>query len=44
MWCGKKILFTSDAGGGDNMWLMDRDGKNARQITKETFRLLNNGV
>src|SRR5688572_8308513 len=29
---GKKILFTSDAGGGDNIWRMDRDGKNATQI------------
>jgi imidazolonepropionase-like amidohydrolase/Tol biopolymer transport system component len=41
---GKKILFTSDAGGGDNIWVMDRDGSNARQITKETFRLLNNAA
>ena len=41
---GKKILFTSDAGGGDNIWVMDRDGSNARQITKESFRLLNNAV
>ncbi len=41
---GKKILFTSDAGGGDNIWVMNRDGSNARQITKESFRLLNNGV
>lgn len=41
---GKKILFTSDAGGGDNAWVMDRDGKNARQITKEDFRLVNNSV
>ncbi len=41
---GKKISFTSDAGGGDNVWVMDVDGKNARQITKESFRLLNNGV
>ncbi|HLF46937.1 MAG TPA: amidohydrolase family protein [Chitinophagaceae bacterium] len=41
---GKKILFTSDAGGGDNAWVMDRDGKNATQITKEDFRLLNNAV
>ena len=39
---GKKILFTSDAGGGDNIWMMDADGKNARQITRENFRLLNN--
>ncbi len=41
---GKKILFTSDAGGGDNEWVMDKDGSNARQVTKENFRLLNNGV
>ncbi len=41
---GKKILFTSDAGGGDNIWLMNRDGSNARQLTKETFRLLNNAT
>lgn len=39
---GKEILFTSDAGGGDNIWIMNADGKNARQITKENFRLLNN--
>ncbi|HOY18798.1 MAG TPA: amidohydrolase family protein [Haliscomenobacter sp.] len=41
---GQKILFTSDAGGGDNAWVMSRDGKNARQITKEDFRLVNNSV
>lgn len=41
---GQHILFTSDAGGGDNIWMMDRNGQQARQITKETFRLLNNGV
>ncbi len=38
---GKRIAFTSDAGGGDNLWVMDRDGANARAVTKETFRLLN---
>ncbi|MFZ1527957.1 MAG: amidohydrolase family protein [Ferruginibacter sp.] len=41
---GKKILFTSDAGAGDNIWMMDKDGSNAKQITKENFRLLNNAV
>ena len=41
---GKQILFTSDAGGGDNIWVMDIDGSNAKQITKENFRLLNNGI
>ncbi|MCL6265524.1 amidohydrolase family protein [Flagellimonas myxillae] len=39
---GSKISFTSDAGGGDNIWVMDADGSNAKQITKEKFRLLNN--
>ncbi len=41
---GKQILFTSDAGGGDNIWIMNRDGSNAHQLTKENFRLLNNGT
>jgi len=41
---GKKILFTSDAGGGDNAWVMDKDGSNSKQITTESFRLLNNAV
>ncbi len=41
---GKYISFTSDAGGGDNIWIMDVDGSNARQVTKEDFRLLNNAV
>lgn len=39
---GDKILFTSDAGGGDNIWIMGSDGQKANQITKEDFRLLNN--
>jgi imidazolonepropionase-like amidohydrolase/Tol biopolymer transport system component len=39
---GAKILFTSDAGGGDNIWIMDADGSDAKQVTKESFRLLNN--
>nr|WP_298794327.1 amidohydrolase family protein [uncultured Allomuricauda sp.] len=41
---GKRISFTSDAGGGDNIWVMDMDGNNAAQVTKENFRLLNNAV
>jgi imidazolonepropionase-like amidohydrolase/Tol biopolymer transport system component len=41
---GKKILFTSDAGGGDNIWTMNADGSNAKQVTKESFRLLNNAA
>ncbi|MEW5701819.1 MAG: amidohydrolase family protein [Candidatus Zixiibacteriota bacterium] len=39
---GKSILFTSDRGGGDNIWMMDTDGTKPVQITKEDFRLLNN--
>ncbi|MFI5148666.1 MAG: amidohydrolase family protein [Bacteroidia bacterium] len=41
---GKSISFTSDAGGGDNIWVMNADGTHARQVTKESFRLLNNAV
>jgi len=41
---GTAILFTSDAGGGDNIWTMNLDGSDAKQITKESFRLLNNAV
>jgi imidazolonepropionase-like amidohydrolase/Tol biopolymer transport system component len=38
---GRSIAFTSDRGGGDNLWIMGRDGANPRQVTKESFRLLN---
>jgi len=41
---GTKISFTSDAGGGDNIWTMNVDGSDAKQVTKEDFRLLNNAV
>lgn len=41
---GKKISFTSDAGGGDNIWVMNVDGSDARQVTKESFRLVNNAT
>ncbi|WP_338846107.1 amidohydrolase family protein [Massilia sp. W12] len=41
---GKHILYMSDAGGGDNLWLMQRDGSGARPLTKEDYRLLNNPV
>ncbi|MEL7423542.1 MAG: amidohydrolase, partial [Bacteroidota bacterium] len=41
---GSEILFTSDAGGGDNIWIMKADGSEATQVTKESFRLLNNAA
>jgi Tol biopolymer transport system component/imidazolonepropionase-like amidohydrolase len=39
---GHHILFTSDRAGGDNIWIMGRDGSDKKQLTKEDFRLLNN--
>jgi Tol biopolymer transport system component/imidazolonepropionase-like amidohydrolase len=39
---GSEIAFTSDAGGGDNIWIMGADGADPRQLTQESFRLLNN--
>jgi imidazolonepropionase-like amidohydrolase/Tol biopolymer transport system component len=38
---GTRIAFTSDRGGGDNIWVMRRDGSPPRAVTKETYRLLN---
>lgn len=39
---GRQIAFTSDRGGGDNIWVMGTDGRSARAITSESFTLLNN--
>ncbi len=38
---GSRIAFTSDRGGGDNIWVMNSDGSDMRQVTDESFRLLN---
>lgn len=38
---GSKIAFTSDRGGGDNIWVMNTDGSDKRQLSQEKFRLLN---
>ncbi|MEO6433102.1 MAG: amidohydrolase family protein [Sphingomicrobium sp.] len=38
---GREIAFTSDRGGGDNVWVINRASGATRQITKEDFRLLN---
>jgi imidazolonepropionase-like amidohydrolase/Tol biopolymer transport system component len=37
---GKRIAYVSDAGGGDNVWVMNADGSDAKAVTKEDFRLL----
>jgi imidazolonepropionase-like amidohydrolase/Tol biopolymer transport system component len=39
---GSEIAYTSDAGGGNNIWIMQADGSDKRQLTHEDFRLLNN--
>ncbi len=41
---GQWISFTSDGGGGDNVWVMRADGSQARAVTDESFRLLNNAA
>ena len=37
---GRYIAFTSDRGGGDNIWIVNRDGSNPHQVTDESFRLV----
>jgi len=38
---GKSIAYTSDAAGGDNIWVMSAEGTEARALSSEKFRLLN---
>lgn len=38
---GKTVAFTSDRGGGDNVWRIGVDGGGLTGLTKEEFRLLN---
>ncbi len=39
---GNSIAFTSDRDGGDNIWTMDLASGTFRQVSFESFRLLNN--
>src|SRR5690606_12163088 len=39
---GAEFAFTSDRGGGNNLWRIDADGSDPVQVTEEDFRLLNN--
>jgi Tol biopolymer transport system component/imidazolonepropionase-like amidohydrolase len=38
---GRFVAFTSDRAGGDNVWVMNRDGSDPQQVSKESYRLLN---
>ncbi|HEX2251782.1 MAG TPA: amidohydrolase family protein [Thermoanaerobaculia bacterium] len=38
---GRFIAFTSDRAGGDNVWVVERDGSDPQQVTDESFRLVN---
>ncbi|MDG1479504.1 MAG: amidohydrolase family protein [Myxococcota bacterium] len=37
---GRSVAFTSDRGGGDNLWVIDLDSRAATAITEESFRLV----
>ena len=41
---GKELAYTSDRGGGNNIWRMPAIGGEGTQVSKEDFRLLNNGA
>ena len=41
---GKEVAFVSDRAGGDNIWVIALDSGETRQISFETFRLLNSPV
>ena len=41
---GKKISFTSDRDGIDNLWIMNIDGSKPTQVSKEKERQVNNAV
>ncbi|MGY6518466.1 MAG: amidohydrolase family protein [Lysobacteraceae bacterium] len=38
---GTEVAFTSDRGGGNNLWRIGVDGRNPAQVSNESFRLLN---
>ena len=39
---GSRIAYVSDAGGADNIWVMDTDGSNARAVTDNRDNLFHN--
>ncbi len=38
---GREVAFTSDRGGGDNLWVTPLDGGSPRSLSNERFRLVN---
>lgn len=38
---GRKIAFTSDRSGTENVWMMDADGSNVRPVSREANRFTN---
>ena len=38
---GRSIAYVSDRAGGDNLWVMNRASGESRQLTHESFRLVN---
>ncbi len=39
---GAHIAFVSDRGGADNLWVMNADGSNLRQVSRERYDLVHN--
>ncbi len=39
---GKRILFLSDASGGDNLWVANVDGSDPKQVSQETLNKVTN--
>jgi imidazolonepropionase-like amidohydrolase/Tol biopolymer transport system component len=41
---GRSIAFSSDRDGLENLWIMDRDGTNLRQVSRERERQVNSPI
>ncbi len=41
---GKRIAFTTDRGGTENVWIMEADGSRARPVTREADKVTNSGA
>jgi imidazolonepropionase-like amidohydrolase/Tol biopolymer transport system component len=37
---GRRVAFTSDRGGGDNLWTLNLDNQETTEVSKESFRLV----